>query len=414
MDLYGQEPEARLLGAFISRLDHRSVIDVGAERGAFAEEMLRAGCDRVYAIEPEPDNAGFLRRRFQDDARVSVHEYAISDADGQLELHKSVDPSGAPVTFGHTVLERPDTDEIAWRETITVTGRPLASLVDAGEVPGRVGILKVDTEGNDLAVVSGMGVLECDVVMVEHWTELPHALGPCPWTTEEMVSVLRPRGFSHFAFVVHRGEFVILKWDDGSVPSGHMGNLVFLHDRMVERLLPDVVECASTLAGGAVERIEAQQRQIKEDRQAWLEVIERLEETLAESETDRAARLELITQLEETLKNVEADRAARLETVEQLEATLEKVEADRAARLDTIDRLQNALAESETDRAARLELITRLEETLKEVEADRAARLETIDRLQNALAKSEADREARAEVIDRGARAANPIGSDAS
>ena len=43
MTLYGQEPEAQLLAAFIRRLDHKEVIDVGAERGAFTEQMLVAG-----------------------------------------------------------------------------------------------------------------------------------------------------------------------------------------------------------------------------------------------------------------------------------------------------------------------------------------------------------------------------------
>jgi FkbM family methyltransferase len=253
MDLYGQEPETRLLGAFLARLDSRTVIDVGAERGAFAEEMLSAGAEAIHVIEPEPENAAFIKECYRDDARVTVHELAVSDTDGELDLHKSVDPSGAPVTFGHTVLARPDTDEIAWRKSVAVKARSLASLVAAGELPKQAGIVKIDTEGHDLAVVSGMGELECDVVMVEHWTDLPHSLGPCPWTTAEMVSALRDRDFSHFAFIVHRGEFVFLKWDDGSVPSGSMGNLVFLHDRVVERLLPDVVECASSLAERIVE-----------------------------------------------------------------------------------------------------------------------------------------------------------------
>lgn len=248
MDLYAQEPEARLLTAFLPRLEQRSVIDVGAERGALAEELLRVGSDDVHVIEPEPENAEFLRQRFRGDGRVSIHEYAISDADRELRLHRSVDPAGALVTFGHTLLERPDTDQIGWRDTVTVKGRSLTSLVDAEEIPGRVGILKVDTEGNDLAVVRGMAELECDVVMVEHWSDLPHSLGPCPWTTAEMVGALGPRGFAHFAFIEHRGEFVILKWDDGNVAPGHMGNLVFLHDRVLDRLLPDVLATASTLA----------------------------------------------------------------------------------------------------------------------------------------------------------------------
>jgi FkbM family methyltransferase len=189
--LYMQEPEAQLLGAFLSSLDHASVVDVGAERGAFAEQLLRDGTNEIHLIEPEPSNASFLRERFAGDARVTVHEYAIGDGDRELELHKSVDASGEPVTFGHTLLERPDTDEIAWRETIAVNGRSLASLVENGEIPARVGILKVDTEGNDLAVVSSMGELQCDVVMVEHWSDLPHSLGPCPPCVREASSTSR-------------------------------------------------------------------------------------------------------------------------------------------------------------------------------------------------------------------------------
>jgi hypothetical protein len=68
-------------------------------------------------------------------------------ADGQLELHTSVSPDGAPVTFGHTVLDLPDTDAIAWRGKREVKARSLGSLVDGGEIPARVGIVKIDTEG---------------------------------------------------------------------------------------------------------------------------------------------------------------------------------------------------------------------------------------------------------------------------
>ena len=250
--LYGQEPEVHLLRLFLSRLDNRTIIDVGAERGAFTEQMVDAGAARIYAIEPEPENAEDLRERFRDAASVVVQEYAICSADGPLELHRSSAPSGEAVTFGHTLLERPDTDEIAWQDSVTVSGRSLASLVAAGEVPARVGILKIDTEGHDFAVVGGMGNLECDVVMVEHWSDLPHSLGQCPWTGDEMVSALAERGFSHYAFVVHRGEFVVLQWDDASVQVGHMGNIAFLHDRVVDRLLPDVLAVASQLASAAV------------------------------------------------------------------------------------------------------------------------------------------------------------------
>jgi FkbM family methyltransferase len=280
MDLYWQEPELQLLTALLSRTPDKAVIDVGAERGAFAEELLRVGGGAVHVVEPEPSNAEFLRTRFRQDPRVVVHEYAIGEADTPLELHRSRLPSGEPLTYGHTVLVRPDTDEIAWGETIPVAGRSLASLVAAGELPARVGILKIDTEGNDLAVVSGMGPLQCDVVMVEHWTELPHSLGPCPWDADEMLSALRARGFSHFVLVVHRGEVAFFKWDSSDIPRGEFGNLVFLHERIVEDVWPLIVDCAAVSAESAIAHLEKRLNEVEADRQLRLEAIERLDAAL--------------------------------------------------------------------------------------------------------------------------------------
>ncbi len=273
VDLYFQQPEVHLLAALLARLDHHSVIDVGAERGAFVESLLRAGSTEVHAIEPEPANVDVLRRQFQGDPRVSVHEYAITDVDGPVDLHKSVRPSGEPLPYGHTLLERPDADEIAWRETVSVTGRSLASLVAAGEIPARAGILKVDTEGSDLAVISGMGELVCDVVMIEHWSDLPHSLGRCPWTIGDVKNVLLPGGFSQFAFLEHRGDFAVMKWNDGTVATGLMGNLVFVHDRVLAALMPVLFECALAIGEASVEVGE----RYAAAAYARLEVIEQLE-----------------------------------------------------------------------------------------------------------------------------------------
>lgn len=252
MSLYGQDAELQLLRKLLARLDCRTIIDIGAERGSWVEGMLHAGAADIYAFDPHPDNASAMRHRFARDPRVSVCEYAISDTNGSGELQVSTSPDGTPLSFGHTFLKRDDTDEITWRNTLTVRRHSLQSLVEAGELPIKVGILKIDTEGHDLAVVRGMGELEADVVMVEHWSDLPHGLGVCPWSTQDMVTALGERGFSHFAFMIHRDEFVTIKWDDGDVERGAMGNLVFLHDSKLDRLLPDVLDCAGSLAERAV------------------------------------------------------------------------------------------------------------------------------------------------------------------
>jgi FkbM family methyltransferase len=251
MDAYGQEPEIRLLSILMRRLTYCNMLDIGAESGAVTQLMLDAGIDAVHAFEPHPDNACALHERFDGDARVKVHEYAVSDADGSGELYVSSTPEGLPLPFGHTLLKRDDTPEISWGETKTVSRRSLKSLIAAGVVPSRIGIVKIDTEGHDLAVIKGMGELEADVIMVEHWTDLPNGLGRCPWTPEQMIATLSDRGFSHFAFIIHRGEFVTLKWNDASVERGAMGNIVFVHDSALPRLLPDLLDCASRLGEDA-------------------------------------------------------------------------------------------------------------------------------------------------------------------
>jgi FkbM family methyltransferase len=252
-ELYGQGEEVRLLAALLPHLENRSLIDVGAERGGFAQAMLDGGIERLYAFEPEPENVTELRSRFADDPRVVIDSHALSNKNGRRELRRSRDPTGARITFGHTFLERPDSAEIAWGDPVSVEARTLGSLVRSGVIPRHVGILKVDTEGHDLAVIEGMGELDCDVVMVEHWLDLPNSLGPCPWRPEQIDSALKPRGFAHFAFVHHRAEFVILKWDDHEVEPGYMGNLVFLHERLLPEAALGILDSATRLAVAAAE-----------------------------------------------------------------------------------------------------------------------------------------------------------------
>ena len=351
MSLYGQEPEARLLNSFLARLEHRSVVDVGAERGALSEELLRGGATEIYAIEPEPRNAEALRDRFSD-SRVRVLELAAGDSDGDLPLHLSISPSGDPITFGHTTLERPATDEIVWNETLLVSGRSLSSLVQAGELPARVGVVKIDTEGHDLAVAAGMGDLICDVVMVEHWVDLPKSLGVCPWSSDEMVELFRTRGFSHFALIVHQGEFAILQWDDARVSPGAMGNLVFIHDRVVDALLPDVLESASSLAEAAVELAvtrtsEAEERRVELERA-----------------TLRASAAAAIQELAQE-RDVQAKAAEeRLVTITKLQRELELQTSVTEDRLRSIDELTRA---ADVQAAAAVERL----ETIKELERDR-------------------------------------------
>lgn len=399
--MYGQEPEVRLLAAFLPKLANRVVIDAGAERGSFAQTLLDAGAEEAHVIEPDPANVATLRARFSGDSRVRIHAHAVSAEDGRLLLYRSTTPDGESIPFGHTVLERPDTDEIAWGDSISVDARSLASLITLKEIPARAAILKVDTEGHDLAVVRGMGQLEADVVMVEHWDELPGSLGPCPWTAEEMCAELRGRGFSHFALLRHHGEFTTLRWDDATVGPGEMGNLVFVHDRVLDLVIGDLLACASALAAeaasfavtrgaaaaerlAAVEELRVAQDQLQRTADARLELIEQLRRELdvqVKAAADRQAALDALAEEHQRLGAVAAERLAALE---QLTEELERVRLDRdeqaraaAERLQVIGELRQAEALEQL--AEELELVRRDRDEQARAAAERLALIDELD-----------------------------------
>ena len=369
MDVYGRDAELSLLRALTAHLDRRSMIDVGAEQGSLAAAMLHAGVDTLHAFDPYPGNADALRARFASDTRVVVHEEAVSDGDGPAELHVASRPDGSPLPFGHTLLARDDTDEITWRRAVTVRRRSLGSLVGTGDIPKHVGILKIDNEGHELAAVHGMGALEAGVVIVEHWTDLPRGSGVCPWTTQEMATALGERGFNHFAFIVHRREFVTLKWDDGDMERGAAGSLVFLHDRLLAQAMLDVLDCVGQLAERAV-HVGQGYMQAVDDRAALVD------ELKAAADDSAAVLVELKQAADERLALVDELKQAadeRLALVDEL-----KQAADE--RLALVEELHQTAAERlQALEAARAQLKTRCAE-LESLRAQNDAAVRRADR----------------------------------
>jgi FkbM family methyltransferase len=393
VSLYGQQPEAGLLASFLVRLDHRDVVDVGAERGAFVGEMLLAGSPAVHAIEPEPENVAFLRSTYGGDPRVVVHGVAAGDVDGELALHRSVTRGGAPVSFAHTMLDPPDAAEIAWADTVSVPARSLSSLVESGEVPARVGVVTIDTEGYDLAVVRGMGSLDADVVMVEQWTDVPLSLGPCPWTSDEMAGALVARGFSNFASLLHLGELVIVQWNEGHVPGGSVANLVFIHDRVIDLLLPAVLDTASALARQAAEAAGGQ-ASLATALQSSVAEISRERDVQARAAAERLARLDELAaehagSVEELTRQLQALARER-----DLQAS---VAEERLVAIEELKRERDLMAEAAEERLTRLEELGREhEEIVEQLERERdlqasisAERLAVIETLGEARGERE-------------------------
>lgn len=279
MDLYGQGAEAGLFATFIARLEYKSVLDRGAERGAFAEVMLHIGADHVHLMDDIPANAEFLRERFRDESRVTVHEPAPSQ---KLSL---------------------------------------TSLVNGGHVPKRLGVLKLANQGNENSLVAEMGEVECDIVIAERPSGLTDS------GTERVIRALRLWGFTHFAFLVRQGEVAGIQWDDRSAPTECAGMFVFVHARALGRIVPLILHCAAQLAESQGD----DERWAPDGR--YTESLRDLRRAVDLYALAADERLEAIEELLVSMKAVTRERDLQARAAAERLAIIEELERDRDLQL---------------------------------------------------------------------------------
>jgi FkbM family methyltransferase len=223
-----QADELRMFESLTDGIATRSMIDVGAHHGATLVPFLNAGW-RVWAFEPIEANRAVLTRRFGDCDRLEVRPEAVSDRTGTAAMHLALNLDGSEHDYYHS-LERTRADR--YHRKGRVVEAPvvrLDDLVGRGEIPERVGFLKVDTEGHDLAVLRGAGRLMCDVVGVEFWGDR-HPLGRSPSPAADMIRLMADRGYDAYLALCHEGRTTrVLGCSLEGVRPDAWGNLLFFH-----------------------------------------------------------------------------------------------------------------------------------------------------------------------------------------
>jgi FkbM family methyltransferase len=152
--------EIALLRRLLEHLDVDAVIDVGANRGQYHDQLREWVEYRglIVSVEPLPDLAARLRERARrHDPLWEVRECALGAVAGVAEINVMANDafssffeptadSGAPFQAANTVVRRQP-----------VTVRTLADLLgEIGEAHGvRRPFVKLDTQGYDLEVLRG-------------------------------------------------------------------------------------------------------------------------------------------------------------------------------------------------------------------------------------------------------------------
>jgi FkbM family methyltransferase len=121
---------------------HKAFIDVGAHIGSVIASVAQSDASiKIIAIEAIPEKAFRLRTKF---AHVDVHACAVSDQQGEVPFYINTKDSG------YSSLGRPTGDTNSFAQ-IRVRMEKLDDLVPHENV----GVIKIDVEGAELAVLRG-------------------------------------------------------------------------------------------------------------------------------------------------------------------------------------------------------------------------------------------------------------------
>jgi FkbM family methyltransferase len=225
-ELYGQDSDLQLVAFLRPHLTGQFFIDIGAERGSFAAALLNLGLEGA-CFDPLPAHYKHLQTRFAG-APLRIFPLAVDASDHAAEFHVATGADGQDLDYFHSLNPIGKHDFFQHTKVIPVECRSLASLVEQGELPEGIGVLKVDTEGNDLRVLQGLGEVRPEVVICEF---VPPVVYP-QWElafAANLVPAAAALGYANFVAVrrVHGTPGESLDLNPTDLGANDWGNLVF-------------------------------------------------------------------------------------------------------------------------------------------------------------------------------------------
>lgn len=187
--------ERQALVDFMHQVGAQSVIDIGANRGQFAQGLLDKGyTGRIYCIEPLGDAHEALAGTFREHGRVEVLERtAIGCEDGSITINiagNSVSSSLRPMLDAHRKAA-PSSAYIA-EEQVSLSR--LDTLLNGREEIAHNSLIKIDSQGFEAEVLAGAenALSLCRAVLIE-LSATPLYEGQALW--DQIHNTLSGQGF---------------------------------------------------------------------------------------------------------------------------------------------------------------------------------------------------------------------------
>jgi FkbM family methyltransferase len=168
--------------------DGLGILDIGANIGG-KTEMFRPLADWIVAVEPDPELAQTLRKRFYFRRRVKIEECAVSDKPGTVQLYK-YEGNESFNTLSVDSVERMSSSEnnfmgfaLPAPHQIDVQCRTLSDLCS---LYGPIKYIKIDAEGLEYEIIS---TLDREIPWISLEFNLPHFEQALRQTLEKMQTI---------------------------------------------------------------------------------------------------------------------------------------------------------------------------------------------------------------------------------
>jgi len=105
---------------------------------------------RTTLVEPDPESISLIKSEFSGSGNVSLHEVALCDFNGKVELYKRASSTFVSVLSTSPALVNDDCD-IQQTEKFTADARLFSEIDD-----GTIELISIDTEGSEWFVIKNM------------------------------------------------------------------------------------------------------------------------------------------------------------------------------------------------------------------------------------------------------------------
>jgi len=173
--------------------------DIGAYKGSFTDFLLKNGADKVYAFEPNTNLYRMLVEKYKNNDNVKVYNCLVGDKNEKKlfylsKYHHTISTACEEFLKRSRFTNKLDENNIpyTWNDPIDMGCYKLDTVFKNIGIPD---FIKIDVEGFEYEVISGISKIEKPVTLVfEIQEELIHKTKKC---FEHLNSI----GFKKFQFI---------------------------------------------------------------------------------------------------------------------------------------------------------------------------------------------------------------------